>query len=175
MMNSEPGNTCEVSFEGNVSLKDYQKANFYHARTRFLWSALIYFVAVLIAVRGIVGYLDALFVLLSLAGAVILILLLILIAYLRVKSAYNSDATRKLRQHYVADLDGISFSTEQSSANLSWNDFIAVKEHKDIFVLYVSKVKILIIPKSFFKSEEDITRFKSLIAENCRTSKVKLL
>ncbi|WP_066190363.1 YcxB family protein [Gracilibacillus timonensis] len=53
-----------------------------------------------------------------------------------------------------------------------WNNIIKGYENEDMFRLYISNNKAIILPKRFFKSKEDIMAFKQLISAN--TDKVKL-
>ena len=166
----------EVSFKGKLTFEDYRKSSFYHSRNRFLKTLLILFISYTLVFWGIyTKRFDTTAILLALSCSIVTEIFLIITTYFRIKSVFYSESLLKLEQNYFANMDGISIKTEQTNALYLWNDIIASKEYKDMFILQVSKIKAMVIPKRYFSSEDDIKCFKSLIIEKSMSSKVKLL
>lgn len=168
-MSNELESKSEVSFKGKLTFGYYKKFSFYHVRKKFLLILPILFIALTILFSRIF---DTNIILLPLFFSIITASIPIIVFYIRIEGAYYSDSLLKLEQSYVADTDGICIKTEQTNAKFLWSDIIAGKEYKDMFILYVSKIKAIIIPKSFFSKEEDIKHFKSLIIEKLKFFKV---
>ncbi|WP_083270565.1 YcxB family protein [Bacillus marinisedimentorum] len=57
---------------------------------------------------------------------------------------------------------------------MEWGDISVAKEDKDMFRLYVSKNKAIILLKRFFDSNDQKNVFKTLIKKNLESKKIKL-
>ena len=91
----------------------------------------------------------------------------------RIRREYKSDRLIKNEIRYMITNDGINQQVKSSNSHLEWNDFIATFEHKDMFRLYISKHKAIVLPKRYFSSNEDRIYFKHIVEKNMPSKKVK--
>ncbi|WP_353733608.1 YcxB family protein [Rossellomorea vietnamensis] len=71
--------------------------------------------------------------------------------------------------------DEIQQKIRKSTNYLEWNDILKVREHPDMFQLYISRNKAILLPNSYFNSKADKEKFKQLIYKNVSKEKVKFL
>ncbi|WP_066190358.1 YcxB family protein [Gracilibacillus timonensis] len=90
----------------------------------------------------------------------------------RIKKEFNNDRLASKEMTYTINQEGINYQVGKSQVCIEWGDIVKGAEHKDMFCLYISSIKAIVLPKRYFKSDEDIMAFKQLISTN--TDKVKL-
>jgi hypothetical protein len=59
---------------------------------------------------------------------------------------------------------GLSQSTHASSTQYKWEAFIRQLETPNLFVLYVTEVTFLLLPKRAFAGQDEINAFRELVA-----------
>ncbi|MEH7388594.1 YcxB family protein, partial [Bacillus sp. JJ1521] len=88
--------------------------------------------------------------------------------------AFKNDPLIKNEITYEINDKGISQKLSGAIAKIEWKDILLAIEEKDMFRLYVSKNKAIILPFGFFNSTEEINILKRLIRGNMKAKKVKL-
>jgi ABC-type transport system involved in cytochrome bd biosynthesis fused ATPase/permease subunit len=94
---------------------------------------------------------------------VIICVLTIGIYWFNSSRAYKQTAFSKGELNYTFNEEGIQYDVPDSNGNLKWSAITKVKESKEFFYLYTTKVTAIIIPKRAFKIEDDLTVFKNLL------------
>ena len=108
---------------------------------------------------------------------IILVLLSLLFFTFRIKrqgrKLYKSDALAKIEREVIISNEGIKQRViTKSETNLAWDDILRAVELKDVFILFISNNNVLIIPKLFFKTTNEIDLFSNIANKNLR-SKMK--
>ena len=86
---------------------------------------------------------------------------------------YKSEPSIKGEMTYISSDEGIRLKCESSDAFFKWEEIQKAILVRDMFILYVTIMKAIVIPTRFFDSEEDIDLFKNIISENMDTTKIK--
>jgi uncharacterized membrane protein (DUF485 family) len=161
-----------ITFGGTLSAKEFIRYNFYHSK-KFI---ILYFWLILLMSLGFLGIkFSGQGIALTLIGSLITVVIGIpifcIVIYFRARKEFNSDQLIKSEIQYVANDDGINQKRGKSNSYFEWNDIISSYEDKELFRLYVSKNKAIIIPKRYFSSEEDLLLFKRLITKHLNLKK----
>ncbi|WP_113928334.1 YcxB family protein [Bacillus sp. P14.5] len=93
----------------------------------------------------------------------------------RAAKEYKSDQLLKNEITYIFSSDEIQQKIRKSTNYLEWNDILKVREHPDMFQMYISRNKAILLPNSYFSSKADKEKLKQLISENVSKEKVKFL
>ncbi|WP_392389068.1 YcxB family protein [Gracilibacillus massiliensis] len=80
-------------------------------------------------------------------------------------------ATKEIR--YTINSQGINYQSGRSHVYIEWENIIKGYEHNDMFCLYISNMKAILLPKRYFESNDDISSFKKLISENSNKINLK--
>ncbi|TRM12177.1 YcxB family protein [Lentibacillus cibarius] len=86
---------------------------------------------------------------------------------------YESDRLVKNEASYTFSSEGINQQIRRSNNFFEWSDIRLALEREEMFLLYVSKRKAIILPKRFFGSDDEFDLFKNIVSKNIETSKVK--
>ncbi|MYL22049.1 hypothetical protein GLW04_19425 [Halobacillus litoralis] len=171
-------NEKEVLAKGNLTFEDYKKHNLHHHKKMMIgYFIFVFLVGLWLSSLFITGGLVAvipLYLFFSTLIACFFTLVLAGLLHLRVRKEYSSDQLLQNELRYIINEDGINSKVRKSNTYFEWNDFIAVLEHEDMFRLYTSKNKGLVIPKRYFSTKEDIIFFKKLVTRNMDSKKVKI-
>lgn len=92
----------------------------------------------------------------------------------RSKRIYQSDKLLHQEQHYVFSYEGIAYTNESGTGSMAWSDLYKAVETPKYFLLYVGKMRSLVIPKVSMTSPTDITGLRELIASQIDAKKRKL-
>lgn len=164
----------DLSFRGTLSLKDFQKFQFYHMRKFYI--LYFWFVVFLASLAMTILYpgswLSSL--LFSLAISILGMGLLAILYRFRFKREYASDALMQREIQYRLTEAGIRQSTKSTNAHFDWKNIRAAHKNKGIYRLYVSRSKALIIPERFFASEEDKREFEKIVSSHLPASSNEL-
>lgn len=170
----------EVIAEGKLKYTEFKKYTKIHQKR----SLLFYFIFLFLAATSILFYVlydteDFTYVLLFssvLALTITIIMTGMLFVVLRVKSSreYKSDWILKKEVFYTISKTGIYQKIGKSHSLIEWKSILYVREHKDLFLIYLTKRAALILPKRYFESNEDVGCFKNMINKNLDTKKNKL-
>lgn len=89
------------------------------------------------------------------------------------KKAFESDSLAQQAQNYTLSDDGLQYESESGSGQVKWADMHKVNETANLFVLFVSSNRALIVPKRFFQDAGDVDAFKDLARKHMFSSRVK--
>lgn len=89
------------------------------------------------------------------------------------KKAFESDSLAKRPQSFLISDEGISYESESGTGQVKWEEIYKIGETASLFAFFVSSNRALIIPKRFFKSEEDKGFFKELARKHMFSNRVK--
>lgn len=163
----------KVSVSGTLTYADFKKHNSYHRRKNVIG----YFIVILLFSIYVLSDLitnSILVYFLSLIIAGVLILLPVTLMDRNYSKAFKNDPLIKSEITYKINDIGISQKLSGAIANVDWKDLYLAIEEKDMFRLYVSKNKAIILPLRFFKSKEEINMLKRIIRRNMDAKKVKI-
>ena len=168
---------AEVYAAGTFTYEDYKKHNNYHQKKMVISFAIFAFLIGMIVfplnMSGSWIIIIPIFFVVSLIISAIGTLFLIGLLRLRVRREFKSDQLIKNEIRYSITNEGINQQVKRSNSHLEWSDFISAFEHKDMFRLYISKHKAIVLPKRYFASKEDRISFKQIIETNMPSKKVK--
>ncbi|TYS17840.1 YcxB family protein [Rossellomorea vietnamensis] len=170
---------------GTITKKDFINHNRYHIKKfnrRVLLLSFILFMAYFVinsrnlnedlldwAFSIILGLIFALFF------SSVLFLLAKLIIRLRAGKEYKSDQLLQNDITYIFSSEEIQQKIRKSSNYFEWHDFLIIYERPDMFQLYISRNKAILLPKNHFRSKAEEEKLKKLISENVSKEKVKFL
>ena len=165
----------ELSLSGKLTLEDFIKYNHYHMnRGLKLYFAVCFLVLFLILQMPMSG---SFFLILFFAGIPALVLSSLLYVFARqVKkrqaiNEYKSDQRIKHTISYTFSTDGVRQVVTKSDNHFEWEDFLELQEHTEMFLLYVSKNKAIVLPKRFFHSSGQMDDFRSKVSHNIAATK----
>lgn len=171
----ENGDKQSVDFGGALRLEEFIKYNQYHMKNfnnRFMISSFIFCILFFSLMDLQIGFLSLLFM--SLITVVITRFLIInKITEIRSKKEYESDKILQNEIRYIADEDGINQKVKRTNFLFEWEDILLIKKYNDLYCLYVSKNKAIVIPIRYFDSEKEIQIFEKIINDNFPAEKVK--
>lgn len=114
---------------------------------------------------------------LSLLPVVFLFLFsLVPILYLYIRHKTNFQKSRLLHNLNCVEVSNDRFNvrTLESSFSLPWEDIYKIEELKPCFLVYYSPIKINIIPRRCFVSQEQLDEFLNILRNNVPKKKLKL-
>ncbi|AGY82968.1 YcxB family protein [Carnobacterium inhibens] len=155
---------------GSLAFSHYIKFNIYRQRNFFSVVSITSLPLFAIIYSGIhiidFSNLSMIDYLLILFSSLIYTLLILLGIFIRNYKEYKNDSLIKKEVTYIITNNGVSQVNRTVTANYTWNDFIKIKESKEMFFLFLSPTRAIVIPKNFFKNNIDINSFKTLINNN---------
>jgi hypothetical protein len=90
-----------------------------------------------------------------------------LYTYWRARSAFRRQWWLQQPTHYTFDRRGIASRAPSYSGFREWRRIWRVEENGRSFLIYLSQSQVVVIPKRFFASRDDILAFRELAAEHC--------
>lgn len=159
-----------IHVSGKLTMKDFIKYNHYHLgrllKVYFVFCFIILFLIFQIPMSG-----DFMLIVLFAGGPSLLLSgMLYYFAKLtrrhQAVKEYKSDQLIKHTISYTFDSTGIKQNVRKSNNQYEWADFLKAREHKEMFLLYLSKNKAIVLPKRFFQTDDWMERFKTLVSQN---------
>lgn len=100
---------------------------------------------------------------------IIIAIWVVLIKYLKYRQ-FNAKNEPLITGHREVELleEGIRFKTDVSDATFQWNGITKLEESAMSYFLYLGKRRALIIPKSAFKTMEQINYFEDLLRQKLK-------
>ncbi|MFZ5987947.1 MAG: YcxB family protein [Bacillota bacterium] len=95
-------------------------------------------------------------------------------AYLIQRNNYKKSKLLGELQCYEFNEEAVRISSSSGSFSLIWNDIFKVQELKPGFLIYSSPVKVFIIPRRCFTSQEQLDKFRSVLSSRVDKKKLKL-
>ena len=167
----------QVSAKGIVNLKEFKRYNKYHVRKRemtcFFLSLVLFFITFYVSMTGDFLSVIIFSILFSVITSILLTFVIKLINIRAAMKEYKSESKIKSEMIYIFNSEGIRLKTESSDALFRWEEIQRAIQKKEMFILYVTTIKAIVIPKRFFCTEEDIELFKGIVLENMDATKVK--
>ncbi|SFC69199.1 YcxB-like protein [Alkalibacterium subtropicum] len=159
-----------IQISGKLTLEDFIKYNHYHLgkllKVYFVLCFIVLFFVFQIPMSGDI-------ILIILISGIPSLLLSSLLYYFAKRTRrhfavreYKSDQLIKLTISYTFKQEGVTQVVRKSQNQYEWTDFLKAREHKEMYLLYLSKNKAMVLPKRFFQTEDQMRRFKSLIVQN---------
>jgi hypothetical protein len=160
--------------KGKLTYEDFKMYNLYHTKRHtyfFIGGFMILgFVYTYITLPA---FLFSLYM--SLMGGGIGFLAHRIALNIRTRREYKSDQLLQKDCSYTINNTGISKKVNRTTTFLEWNYVQSAHEYQEMFCLYMSKNKAIVLPKSFFNSTSDIQLFKELVRQQLDTTKIKFL
>lgn len=160
----------EITAKGSLTFAQYMKFVMYRQRKTFFIVSIVSLPMFIVLYNDLniinvhsLSIFDYVLVLLS---SLIYVLLILLGMFFKFFREYKNDSLIRQEMTYILTSNSIRQITQKVTATYYWNDFITIKEQKDLFLLYLSKTRTMVIPKTFFKNTEDIRQFKQFVKDN---------
>ncbi|WP_185819643.1 DUF4870 domain-containing protein [Salibacterium salarium] len=154
----------EMAFSGTLTVEDLKKFNLYHMKRRYILMATLMFFAMMIIFADWTSSMITL-VMMSIGLAAALPLL---VSYLQNRNLYKlfrEDPGLAERQHYATEKEGLKQETNRSVTFYRWNEIKKIIEHNEMFLLYITREKAIVIPKRYFTLEEEQSKFWEMVNE----------
>ncbi|UOQ49675.1 YcxB family protein [Gracilibacillus caseinilyticus] len=168
----------EITVAGTLTYEDFKRHNSYHRRKfLFIYFALVFLFFVFYWASAISGSWIMVYpiaMILSLVTLGVIMLMAIPLLNRKVRKEFKTDQLIQIESSYVINNEGIHQKVRRSNTLYEWSDIYVVKENYDMFRLYISKNKAIILPNSFFTSMDEIDMLRTLIKENLDSKKVKI-
>lgn len=167
-----------LTFHGKLTFKEFKIYNIFHSRKAQVVMFVVSFFAAFFMWSTLrstpSSFLDFRLVITSILFGVIGVFMLYTVTNRQARKHFYSESFMKLKQSYTVNKDGIILETERSKANFQWSDVISAHELESLFLVYVAKAKAMVIPKRYFETDQDISKFKSFLTTELESKKVKL-
>lgn len=169
-----------LTLRGTLSKQEFKKHGDYHFNkifyticTLFFIFSYLYFLTVIWNSEDLhkVFY-YVIFALISLVFSSILLIAFKINIKLKAGREFKSDPLIKCEITYIISAQEIHQKIGRSNHYLEWKQIRKAYENNDMFRLYVSRAKAIVLPKRFFASEEEIQQLKLFITENLNKDKV---
>lgn len=89
--------------------------------------------------------------------------------------AFSMDKSAQMEQKYLISENNINYESESGSGDIKWSEIHKVTETKNLFLIFVSTNRTLIIPKNSFISEKETTTFRYFIKKNIPLKPIKFM
>ncbi|WP_456275110.1 DUF4870 domain-containing protein [Bacillus sp. AK128] len=153
-----------ITFKGTLTFKDFKKYNMFHVRKAMLSMFILSFLLSFLLLSAFIYEDITLTVLInSFIIGVFGLLFLFSLNHFQTRKLFYSESFLKLQQVYTVNKEGMILETERSKTYYRWSDVTKSYELEEMFLLYVSKAKAMVIPKTYFFTESDIDTFRSFI------------
>ncbi|WP_163582148.1 YcxB family protein [Gracilibacillus saliphilus] len=173
-----PNKHDEISISGTVTYEDFKRHNSYHRRrTMFIYFGVVFVLLVFLWASFFSGSWIIIYPIAILLSAVMIglsMLIAIPIVNMRVRKEYKTDQRIQIEMSYVINDEGILQKVRRSKNFIEWNEIFVAKEEYDMFRLYISKNKAILLPNHFFTSMEEIKILRMLLKRNLDSKKVKI-
>jgi hypothetical protein len=160
-----------MKVKGQLEWTDYLNANLLHLQPDPSSQLFIYIVMAFFSCAAVVGLVlivggnldSAPGVLVFLGVAVLLVLWRYVYLPRHVRHLFSQQ--KELHLPFELDIDdaGIIHTNELGQVNRPWKMFARWKENRDLFVLYLSDIAILPIPKRFLVDPSSADMFRTLL------------
>jgi hypothetical protein len=162
----------EVILNIRLGYEDYKHLNLEHGKVRRSVMMLIYSITIIAAVlyktfkENTGGEAVRKMLFLAIPVYIGIMIVITLITYvpmiMKLKLMLRLDDSLKEEQSYKISTDEINIANKTMEQRIKWKDIYKVKESKKSFFIYLGSTEALIIPKRFFRSENEIELFRKL-------------
>lgn len=99
----------------------------------------------------------------SLSFSVVLLLIVWIIIWLSIRRIFRKYQSTQQEKKYIINNEGIHQTSTHADLYIEWIDIFKIKNYQNFFHIYLSRKKVVIIPKRFFQNREDLLQFEKLI------------
>ncbi len=153
-----------MKINGQLTLEDYLQAQYLHMRPGRLAAAVLYILLGLV-VLGILGSLypsiaagDPIQSMIFILPFLVIILFIVLYYYVlfprRVQRIYEQQKEMSASFEHEITPEGLASSNQYGYANRPWGNFRKWRENNDLFLLYLSDLQFIVLPKRFCTPEQ---------------------
>jgi hypothetical protein len=172
MANSKRVSDCLVTVSGYLSIRDYKEYNLLHSRlnnffVRFVFYFLIFFGTTLVVTKINNNELSinsiVIFILSGLGVSILAVSLVVSIRNIKLKRIFQSD--KFINKEYIYNFgdNGMEINSESSNSFIEWSEIYKIKENNKLIVIYIGKNRGMVLPKTFFKNEEELNQLKEIM------------
>jgi len=160
-----------LQVEGQLEFGEYLRANYWYMLRKFKWFfALLLFSGVVYPAMYFAGIFGRRPVhpVESSWGFLLpfgLVTFMLVATYLGARRHFSSNKMLAQRVQYVFTTDDIKTAGPLSSGRISWETLTHVYETGHAFLLFVSNLQMIVLPKRYFETPDLLTRFRQLVNE----------
>lgn len=162
----------EINFIGKLTFKEFRKSKSHQMRI------IVQAAPFLILILGFFIYARntplMVSVIISLFYTIVFVILLHIMLLIIYQIQYKTDPILKNERQFSIQKDGLHISTKNSEVFYGWDGLRSACDYKNIYLLYVSALRMIMIPKRFFDKEEEIEAFERLLSAHISSEKIKL-
>ncbi|TGA97796.1 YcxB family protein [Sporolactobacillus shoreae] len=162
----------DINFIGKLTFKEYRQARS-HKMRMIDWIATL-----LILILGFLIYAKntplIASVIISLFYTLVFVVLLQMMLWIIYRIQFKTDPILRNERCFSVQKDGLHVSTKNSEVFYGWDGLRSACDYKNIYLLYVSALRMIMIPKRFFDKEEEIEAFECLLSAHISSEKIKL-
>lgn len=160
-----------MTVETHITFKDFLNFNLKNSLPR-----LIIFSLIILAVLGLNLYnteIDTKEIFRSaMIWFAVLFVFIVVRSYFRLKNTFYSNKKIQEKIVYTFTEENIQTKGETFDGDFTWKTVYKVKENKDWFLIYQSKLTMNMIPKKYF-TKEQILELRSIIKNNNVKAKLR--
>ena len=169
----------DLRFMGKLDLQQIERATQYQRRTRLggrlislsLFFIIMYFL-IYNALDNVSDYSQLNLFLLSAGTVLVGGGIGVLAGKMAIRNWLKATFQSTLRKGYVGEYAvnhiGIQIKVKDEYEFFEWKSFMSAHEFEDMFLLVVNKYSYMPIPKSFFRTKEEIDTFKKILSHHVR-------
>ncbi|WP_173916789.1 YcxB family protein [Halobacillus sp. Marseille-Q1614] len=169
----------KLEVRGTLTASDYRRHSNYNRKKMkniyFIASLLMFFFVIFQSLEGPLLFVMGLTMIIALLLAIAMSFFLSGMISIRATRDYKNDPVSQHEIQYTFRAGNIKQKLKNSTNDYQWTDIIAAFEQEELFQLYVARNHAMILPKRFFKSEEEVEQLRELIEKNAKSAKVDLL
>ncbi|WP_345240653.1 YcxB family protein [Pontibacillus salipaludis] len=159
-----------VTVSGTLTVDEFKKYQAYHVRRinlSFFFVLLVLFTYMFVSVIDAIWFISIWFAaLFALVPSGFFLLSVKTFNRHRAKKEFESDSIAHNEMTYTFSEEGVHQKVRRSDNYYEWSDFSSLEETPELFLLYVSKRKAIVLPKRFFKNKEQQEQFKQIVRES---------
>lgn len=161
------GTKEKVSFNVQLKEKEYSYFSLY-SKYKIIIVMLICIWIISMVYFSILTEITFVATILLSAGITLLVFLplLFFLVVHQAKNNYKKDPALKKNSGVEISNQGITLTTSDKEVLAEWKYFYSIRELKNLFILYYSASKAIVLPKRVFHSKDDIELFKKLFLTN---------
>ena len=165
----------KIEYKDFIRARRYITSQFLFVKI-YLFAPVIYFIFVLITcpARNLSCFSLAINNLLGLSSFFILPIIVFL-CDIGLKKYFDSSKRFQQEGSLSFNFEGVKSFSDNYFNFVKWADIYEVKEYKEDLSIFISTIECHIIPKRFFKSDEDLQKVKEIIKQKVDPKKIKLL
>lgn len=163
----------KTQFEVNIQVKDMYQFLLHHAYSTFSgWVGVI--VAALVLILAVVSYGDTTTTntMLYIGVAVVMVIYPFLTYYNKAKTQVQKNTMYAKPLLYEFSETGICVSQEDEQAVVAWEELAKVCETKELYIIYVNRVRAFLLPKRDFAAQKQ--QVDQLLRQHLDAKKVKI-